>query len=234
MLWADPPIIHQGGDRVPENWGGAGREYGAHEVMELHEVLQNSINSINLFNLFREHVRDSRLEQVLDRQTRFMESEYNTLVQAASQTGLSSGTPYRARGTTSPRYGLRQPAPQRPVTGDTIGDREVASGMLGAHKAGAGIRMHAALEFANPELRRMMVQGAQNCAEQAYECWEYMNEKGFYQVPTLQQNTTKTMLETYQPIGGAGNQFTAGYGTANFGQGGGGGGSILANLPNVQ
>ena len=224
---------------MPDTWNRNDKQYGAHEVMELHEVLENSINAINQFNLLRPHTRDSRLQDLLDRQTQFMQGEYNTLVQTASQSGLTGrGSTYRQTGNPSPKYGLRQPAPQHPATGDNIGDREVASAMLGVHKYGATIRMHAALEIANPELRRMMIQAAQNCAEEAYECWQFMNEKGFYQVPTLQQNTTNTMLETYQPTG-AGTQFTGGFGTTAFGQGGTasfgqGGGSILGNLPNVQ
>ena len=76
-------------------------------------------------------------------------------------------------------------------------DRDVASGMLGCHKASATMRMHAALECADPQLRRMMQQGAINCSEQAYEVWQYMNDKGYYQVPTMKQMTTDTVIQSY-------------------------------------
>jgi hypothetical protein len=59
--------------------------------------------------------------------------------------------------------------------------------------------MQAAVECADPELRRMLVKGATNCSEQAYELFQLMNQKGWYQVPTLQPNTTQTMTSMYQP-----------------------------------
>ena len=46
-----------------------------------------------------------------------------------------------------------------------------------------------------------MQQGAINCAEQAYEIWQYMNEQGYYQVPTMKDVTTQTMSNIYQPAG---------------------------------
>jgi spore coat protein CotF len=45
----------------------------------------------------------------------------------------------------------------------------------------------------------MLIQGAVNCADQAYDVWQYMNSRGYYQVPTMQQNTTDTLINTYQP-----------------------------------
>ena len=56
----------------------------------------------------------------------------------------------------------------------------------------------AALECANPNLRRMIIQSSNNCAEMAYEIWQFMNEKGYYQVPTMKQMTTNTMTESYK------------------------------------
>ena len=34
---------------------------GAHEVMELHEVLCDAINGINQFELYRPHIQDQQL-----------------------------------------------------------------------------------------------------------------------------------------------------------------------------
>jgi spore coat protein CotF len=59
------------------------------------------------------------------------------------------------------------------------------------------MRMMASLECADPNLRRMIQQGAMNCSEQAYEVWQYMNQKGYYQVPTMKDMTTQTMIQSY-------------------------------------
>lgn len=78
-----------------------------------------------------------------------------------------------------------------------MGDRDVASGMLGCHKSSATLKMMTSLECAAPELRRLIQRNALNSAEQAYEVWNYMNQKGFYQVPTMKEMTTRTMINTF-------------------------------------
>lgn len=176
---------------------------GAHEVMEIHEVLTDTIDGINQFQLYRPHVKDQQLGAILDHQLQFMEQEYNEMINVLRNKGQGQLFSYRTAkqtGATQPTYGLRQPAPETPnVSAQEMDDRDVASGMLGCSKASAGLRMHAALECADPQIRQMMIQGATSCAEQAYETFQYMNQKGFYQVPTMQSNTTNTMMNLYQP-----------------------------------
>lgn len=172
--------------------------YGAHEVMELHEVLTDTIDGINQFQLYRPHVSDPELRSILDHQLQFMTQDYNHMVQLINQRGASQATPYRAPKMTQPVYGLDHPQPQSPNTSpNEMDDQDVASGMLGCHKASALTRMMGALECADPQLRQMMQQGAVNCSEQAYEIWQYMNEHGYYQVPTMKEMTTNTMISTY-------------------------------------
>lgn len=174
---------------------------GAHEVMEIHEVLSNTINCINTFQLYRPHVQDQQLATILDNQLRFAVQEYDNMVAVLNHRGAGQAVPYRpVNRSLTPMYGLRNPAPASPnASANAIDDRDVASAVLGCHKASATLRMHAALECADPELRRMLMQGANNCAEQAYEVFQWMNQKGYYQVPTLQVNTTQTMTTMYQP-----------------------------------
>ena len=171
---------------------------GAHEVMEVHEVLTGSINAINTFQLYRPHVQDQQLSQMLDHQMQFMIQEYNNLVQAVNQKGITMGTPYRASQNQGPVYGLNNPQPHSPaMSQNQVDDMAIASGMLGCHKNSASKKMLASLECADPHLRRMIQQSAINCGEQAYEVWQYMNQKGFYQVPTMKEMTTNTMTSSY-------------------------------------
>ena len=173
-------------------------QYGAHEVMEVHEVLSDTIDGINQFQLYRPHTRDQQLRGILDKQIQFMTQEYNNMVQAINQRGMGQAVPYRPVRNANPVYGLDNPGTLTPNSSpNEMDDRDVASGMLGCHKASATMRMIAALECADPELRRMIQQGAINCSEQAYEVWQYMNQKGYYQVPTMKEMTTSTMMNTY-------------------------------------
>ncbi|XEC97231.1 spore coat protein [Paenibacillus tarimensis] len=177
---------------------------GAHETMEVHEVLTNAINGINQFQIYRTMVKDQELRQIIDHQLQFMFNEYNGMVQTLSQQGKTQAIPYRSPKNAAPIYGLNQPAPQSPnMSMNEIDDRDIASGMLGCHKASARVKMNASLECADPELRRMMQQSAINCSEQAYEVWQFMNQKGYYQVPTMKEMTTNTTLNTYQQAGAA-------------------------------
>jgi len=188
-------------------------QFGAHEVMEIHEVLTDAINTINQFELYRPHIRDQHLGQMLDRHVQFMTQEYNNTVQAVSHGGAGQAVPFRVPKTTRPIYGLDNPTTQSPNTSvNQMDDRDVASGMLCAHKAGAVFKMAGALECADPNLRRMMQQSAVNCSELAYDVWQFMNQKGYYQVPTMKENTTNTVLNTYgqsQMSAMGGNQYTA-------------------------
>lgn len=78
---------------------------------------------------------------------------------------------------------------------------DCASIMMGMHKCGAVCKMNAALECADPQLRRIIMQGANSCAEQAYELFTFMNQRGMYQVPTMQQQTQDNFMNIYQHSG---------------------------------
>ncbi|UFJ41651.1 spore coat protein [Brevibacillus humidisoli] len=179
-------------------------QYGAHEVMELHEVLTDTVDGINQFELYRPYAKDPQLQSIMDRHIQFMVQEYNNLVNALNQQAMATGgtgyrTPRTAAGM-SPTYGLNNPAPQTPNTSpNEMNDQDVASGMLGCHKSSATMRMVATQEIANPQLRRMVQQCAVNSSEMAYETFQYMNQKGYYQVPTMKDMTTNTVISTYQP-----------------------------------
>jgi spore coat protein CotF len=174
---------------------------GAHEVMEIHEVLTDTIDGINQFQLYRPHVRDQQLLTILDNQLHYMVQEYNKMVTTINQAGRQDAVPYHApHKTAAPLYGLNNPSSQVPnVNINDMTDRDVASGMLGCHKSTATLRMHACLECADPRLRRMIQQGSFNSSEMAYELWQYMNHKGYYQVPTMKEVTTNTVTHSYIP-----------------------------------
>lgn len=61
---------------------------GAHEVMELHEILSETITSINTAQLYNEHCKDSQLKGLVNKQLDFMTNEYNNMVSSISQHGF--------------------------------------------------------------------------------------------------------------------------------------------------
>ncbi|WP_219836918.1 spore coat protein [Paenibacillus sp. R14(2021)] len=177
---------------------------GAHETMEIHELLSASVSNINTMRLYRPHIQDHLLAQIVDKQLQFAIQEYNHCAQMVHQfsgqpQGMT-GTPASSYGRTqnvSPVYGLNHPAPISPD--NRIDDRDAAFALLNLHKSSASMKIIGALECANPQLRANLQQGAVNCSEQAYEIWQYMNQAGHYQVPTMKDITTETTLAAFQP-----------------------------------
>jgi hypothetical protein len=155
------------------------QDFGAHEIVEAHEVITSTIDGINTFSLLRRHVSDQQLGEIMDRQLSFAEKEYNDMVSFLSNRHGISADVYHAQRTPSINYGLRTPSPVAPhEAAGRLSDRDVASIMLNTHKCSASRKMMAALECADAQLRHMLMQGAMSCCEKAYEMFTYMNQKG--------------------------------------------------------
>ena len=194
------PTGQQTGQQIGQNVGmAAGQQYGAHELIEAHEVLTDHIDGINQVELYKPHVKDQQLGQILDNQLKHMYSSYQNLVNYLHKQGAGSAAPYRAPKAVNVNYGLRQPSPVEPnVNENAMDDRDVASGMLGCAKASAVVCTTAALECADSNLRNIMTNCTVSSINQAYELFQYMNQKGMYQIPTLAAQTNQTMVNTYQ------------------------------------
>jgi len=177
-------------------------EFGAHEIMEAHEVMTSTINGINTFELLRQYTNDPQLGQIIDRQVQFMKKEYNDMVSYLTHHRGVTPETYHIRNEQPVNYGLRNPSPVSPhESAGRLNDRDIASIMLGKTKCGASIKIKAALECADSQLRHMLTRAAISCAEQSYEIFTYMNQKGMYQVPTMQQRTMSNFINTFQPTG---------------------------------
>lgn len=175
--------------------------YGAHEVMELHEVMSATIDAINTMQLYMPYTKDAELRQILTNQLNFMTDEYNRLVHLINGRGAGMAIPYRPRtsgwpqAVSAPASGLNPNMDAR-----QFDDRDVSSATLGLHKAGAKNRIIAALECADWEIRSTLLQGASNCANQAYDIWAYMHRHGYYPLLGMQEIANAQMLRGYQPM----------------------------------
>lgn len=177
--------------------------FGAHETMEVHEILNEKINMINHLGLYMNSCQDPELRGMIDRHLRTALESYDQLVaythdySAASNLNQPYGMPSIAP--QQVEYGLRNPASVAPGTQGQLNDIQIASAVLCAHKNSARNHMAASLEIADPNIRQMLVNGAVTCSNQAYEVFLFMNERGIYQVPRMNDDTAKTFLHAYQP-----------------------------------
>ncbi|WAH36953.1 spore coat protein [Alicyclobacillus dauci] len=176
--------------------------FGAHESMELHEILTEKINMITHFNLYAQEARNPQLLDMIVRHQQEEIVAYNEMVSMAHGntrfTPIPANTDIKAS-EQQVRYGLttrRQAAPQADAV---LSDSEIATAMLLCHKNAARNASWAALECADPNLRRTMMNSAATCMNQAYEVFLFMNQQGLYQVPTLNPQTAETFLNSYQP-----------------------------------
>ncbi len=190
--------------------------FGAHETMEVHESLNEQINLINHLSLYAEQAHNGQVKSLIDRQMQHMIQSYNQLVsythnyQAAqagspmTQTQMMNNlekTSYQ-----DIHYGLQQPPQVSPQMKGRFNDQQILSALLILHKNSAKNAMSASLECADPNLRHMLMNQSIACANQAFETFYMMNQQGQYQVPTMNDQTAKTFLNTYQPINAV-NQF---------------------------
>lgn len=203
---------------------------GAHEVLDLHEILSDCINGLNTMQLYRPYAKDPQLQSMMNNHMQMMTMEYNNLVQTAHKLGGSEAMPVRGQKHLTqggmqmnqggmqmnqnfqPMYGLHQPQTQTPnASYDQVDDADVAQYMLSCHKHSASMKMKATLEMAHPVLRQMMMTGANRAADMAYECFQYANQKGYYQIPTLKDQTMNTFLDAYGTATQMGNQMPQQY-----------------------
>ena len=83
-----------------------------------------------------------------------------------------------------------------------LSDRTIAQGALLFHKCGATRDTTAALESAEPHLRNLAANSARVCMDMAYEVFQYMEQKGYYQMPEMPQNFVNHMQSGAQGLQG--------------------------------
>jgi spore coat protein CotF len=177
--------------------------FGAHETMEVHEVLAEKMNMISHINLYAMQTKNPELKNMIMRHQQEEIRSYDAIVTYTHD--YTQFTPIPPNTTVSNvkpdqiQYGLDNPTMLAPETNASLNDYEVATAMLLCHKNAAANGVKAALEIADPNLRQMLTNSAMNCVNQAYEVFLFMNQQGLYQVPEMKDHTAKTFLHSYQP-----------------------------------
>jgi spore coat protein CotF len=179
--------------------------HGGHEVFDIHEVLSGSIGAMDQYMLLRQHVKDPELLDILDRQYKFMQDEYNITVECF-KSGQNPSHPtqsYKMKQDNDFVYGLQPSQPKKPLQSvSELTEECISSMMLGCVKSGASMKTMAALEVTNPVVRRVLADSVPNCIEMAYEISIYQNKHHYYQVPQLAQQDMQQMLNSFAPAQG--------------------------------
>jgi spore coat protein CotF len=179
--------------------------HGGHEVIELNEVLGASIGALNQYMLLRPHVKDPELLDILDRQYKFMQDEYNITVECF-KTGQNPSHPtskYMMNQGNDFIYGMKPSQPKKPWQSvSEINDEYISNCMLASCKTGATMKTMAALESTNPVVRRVLADSIPNCIEMGYELSIYQNKHHYYQVPQLAETDMNTYRNTFAPAQG--------------------------------
>jgi spore coat protein CotF len=182
--------------------------FGAHETMEVHEILNEKINLINHFTLYAEQAQSPQVRSLVDHHLQSAIGHYDQLVaythdySAAGNRGGEMTPFYRIANTSYQdiQYGLHQPPQAGPQRLGGFNDQQILAAVLCCHKNMAKNAFSASLESTDPNVRQMLINGALAANNHAYEAFLLMNQQGLYQVPTLNDHTAKTFLHTYQPV----------------------------------
>ncbi|MDE3838870.1 spore coat protein [Bacillus methanolicus] len=179
--------------------------HGGHELFDVHEVLSGSIGTLNTYTLLRQFVKDQELADIMDRQYRFLQDEYNITLECF-KTGRDPSKQtqsYKMKQGNDFVYGLKPSQPKKPIQSASEINEEIVSGfLLGALKSLASMKTMAALETTNPVVRRVLADSVPNCIEMAYEVNIYQNKHHYYQVPQLAQQDMQQILNSYAPAQG--------------------------------
>ena len=181
--------------------------FGAHETMEVHEILNEKINMMNHFFLYAEQAQHPHVRSMIERHLQSAIQHYDQLIAYTHDYSAAGGgsipSSLRAPNVSyqEVQYGLRQPQPVAPLMrGRQLDDQQIMCAVLSCHKNAAKNGMQASLECADPNVRQMLIHSAVAAANHAYEAFLFMNEQGQYQVPTMHDHTAKTYLHAYQPM----------------------------------
>ncbi|HEU4963951.1 MAG TPA: spore coat protein [Bacilli bacterium] len=180
---------------------GQGLRFGAHEFLETNEALRSKASIIELNGVLINQAQDPHLRDILSNQQRRMVQAYQMGVGLLNNQGMAQmNMPHTPQMNVyeRPQIGLNHPQSPAPnPNARQLSDRTIAEVALGLHKSSAVMSMNWALECVQPNIRTYHATGANLCQEMAYECWQYLNYNGYYQVPQLADHTMNTMIESY-------------------------------------
>jgi spore coat protein CotF len=174
--------------------------FGAHEFLETQELVRKLTGDIEFHAVCSEMTEDQELRSILNRHIQGMDHTYHQAINALQSKGINfNNINYGMHYHNEPNVGLHNPTMYPPNrNAQRLSDMTIATIILNTHKAGSIFGMQWANECVEPQLRQLHITSAVNCNAMAFEIWQFMNRKGFYQVPQLAANAMQTMNEAFR------------------------------------
>ena len=178
--------------------------HGAHEVLDVHEVISGTLGAIDQYLMFEQQIKDPELKDIAARQRQFITDQYNVLVECF-KTGQDPSHPtssYMMKQSNDVVYGMKSSQPTKPKqSAAEIGDKCLSSIMLSCMKTSAQTMTMAAGEATNPIVRRVLQDSIPNYLEMAYEIFLYQNKNQYYQVPQLKEEDMQHLVNSFATSG---------------------------------
>lgn len=181
-------------------------QLATHELRDLSELIAGDYNTINTMSTYIQQAQDPELKQLLQRHFPFHVQAYNLkveFVQKESSPNISKFQPSRLN-PVLPSYTEALSQEYLPVTPSVAAkppnDRSIALGYLLNQKSSAFNCAGSLLEIANPELRMLLENTFLNSSHHAYDIWQYMVKKGYYQLSPAPSSEMQAIASMYQPI----------------------------------
>lgn len=180
------------------------QSFAAHEILDSMEALRTKAVEIEQHGLFATQCQDPQLKTLLKNHQQRMIQAYQQGVGILQGKGAAMNHQPPTLTNADYTIGVQNPAQMttspNPMPSQ-LSDYSITALALNTHKAGAMMGMMWASECSDPNLRSFHIQGANLCQEMAYELFQYMNARGYYQPPTFQDGThLSTMVGMFQPV----------------------------------
>ncbi|WP_078553990.1 spore coat protein [Bacillus alkalicellulosilyticus] len=177
----------------------------AHEFLETQEALRSKAAQVEMYGALMGMVQDQQLKNILQNQQARTQQSFQqglSLLQGQGVNTMNIPMP-QMHVEYQPTVGI-QPSQMKMAmpnpNASQMSEMTICTLVLNQHKMGSAVAMLWAGECVNPQIRSFHVQGANTCQEMAYEIWQYMNHRGYYQAPQFPEQTMNTMMQMYSPM----------------------------------
>lgn len=180
-------------------------QLAAHEFHELRELAMSCVNTITNMGAFINQVQDQQLKSILEKHFPLHVQDYNMKVDYLSKANGPNQTlnvPKLNQMLTSyTQAPVQQYAPVTPRT-DVVqfDDREIATSYLLTLKRAGREYAWSTMEMSHPEIRTFLENAFRMSSHHAFEVWQWMVQKGYYQLDQVQQPALTQAAQTYQPV----------------------------------
>ena len=170
-------------------------QFSAHELMIVNEALLTKVANIEVLSSLSTQAQDPQLQNILVQHAQWIQQHYQqgvNLVQSLQipTTALDGALPVL-------QQGVRDVAPTTPNPyAQAPSDRAISMVVLNLHKYGAIGWTTFALECINPQLRTFFMNGASLNDRMAYDVWNFMSQRGYYQIP-IPQTSIAAVTQAY-------------------------------------